>query len=142
MKPLNYLFFYAYAGLALLAGFWGAFLYPHLDFLWLFHMNPRDLPGFSRINLLSQYRFLRAMEFGFGIYCFVFVKEIFRERKFNFLFLVTMASGTLARALAALTEGAPSTAMYFFMFFELAGIAIISCYSVRVIYKKQKKCFS
>lgn len=137
MKPLNYFFYYAYAGLVLAAGFWGAFGNPHLDFRILFHFSPDTLDAFARINLLDQYRFLRAMEFGFGLYCFLFTREIFRHRKFNILFLLTMTSGTLARIVSLLWEGKPSLPMCFFLGFEATGILVISIYSFQVVYHKK-----
>jgi hypothetical protein len=137
MKQLNYFFYYAYAGLALLAGFWGAFGSPRLDFRILFHFSPDRLGAYARINLLDQYRFLRALEFGFGLYCFLFVREVFRNRKFNALFLVTMASATVARIVSFLAEGMPSAAMCFFLAFEATGFVVISLYSFQMLYHKQ-----
>lgn len=136
MKPLNYFFFYAYAGLALLAGCWGVFGRPEVDFRVLFHLSLRSLTPFSATNLAAQYRFLRAMEFGFGIYCFVFRREIFSDNRFNLLFLATMISGTAGRILSVCEEGIPSLPMCFFLVFELAGIAVISLYSRKIIYRQ------
>ena len=79
MKFLSYFFFYTYIGLVLLAGFLGAFLFPSMDFPYLMEMDLSNLPEHSKVNLLSQYRFLRALELGFGLFSIVFIKEIFRR---------------------------------------------------------------
>lgn len=137
MKQLSYFFYYAYAGLVLLAGVWGALGSPRLDFRILFHFSPDTLGAYARINLLDQYRFLRALEFGFGLYCFLFAREVFSNRKFNTLFLMTMALGTIARITSFWAEGRPSAAMCFFLAFEATGLVVIALYSFQQLYHKQ-----
>ncbi len=129
MKALSYFFFYAYIGLVSLAGFWGAFLNARLDHQLLFQLDTRDLPEYTRINMLSQYRFLRAIELGFGLFSFFFTKAIFNERVFNRLFLSIMALGVLARLVSILYEGYPSWMTWFFLLFELIGVIIIFLYT-------------
>ncbi len=129
MKQLSYLFFYTYIGLVLLAGFWGAFLNPHLEFRFFFDLDPNTLTDHARINLLSQYRFLRALEFGFGLFSILFVTKIFSEKAFNVLFLVIMASGVLARMMSWILDGTPNFFSQFFMFYELVGLIIIFIYT-------------
>ena len=129
MKRLSYFFFYTYVGLVLLAGFWGAFVYPRLDHLWLFDLDPNTLPEHTRINLLSQYRFLRALELGYGLFAILFTKEIFTDKKFNTLFLLIMFSGVLARIVSLIVEGSPSGLFYFFLTYEMVGVAVIYFYS-------------
>ena len=87
MKLANYFFYYVYIGTVVIAGFWGAFINPYFDYKLLFHLNVHDLPEYTRTNMLSQYRFLRAIELGFGIFAIVFVRNIFSDKKFNQLFL-------------------------------------------------------
>lgn len=129
MKRLSYFFFYTYVGLVLLAGFWGAFVYPRLDHLWLFDLDPNMLPEQTRVNLLSQYRFLRALELGYGLFAILFTKEIFTEKKFNTLFLLIMFSGVLARIVSLIVEGSPSGLFYFFLAYELTGVIVIYFYT-------------
>lgn len=129
MKFLNYFFFYTYIGLVLLAGFWGAFLFPQMDFPYLMEMDLSSLPEHSKINLLSQYRFLRALELGFGLFSILFIKEIFREDKFNKLFLGIMGLGVLARLVSWVVDGVPNHLFLFFLAYEAVGWLIILVYS-------------
>ena len=131
MKFLNYFFFYTYIGLVLVAGFWGAFINPYFDFKLLFDLDPHTLNEYSRVNLLVQYRFLRALELGFGLFAILFVKNIFTEKTFNTLFLVVMASGVLARSFSWIVDGTPSVLSRLFLFYELLGLVIIFLYSKR-----------
>lgn len=137
MKGLSRLIFYSYAGLAVAAGFWGAFGSPRMDFGILFHLPVDSLDHYARVNLVDQYRFLRAIEFGFGLFCLFLVREIFSVPRYNLLFLATMTAGTCARIVSLVRDGTPSDAMCFFLGFELAGILIISVYSYREIYHKK-----
>ena len=79
MKAVTYFFFYTYIGLVLLAGFWGAFINPYFDFRQLLDLDLNDLSNYSKINVLSQYRFLRAIEMGFGMFSFYFANQIFSK---------------------------------------------------------------
>ncbi len=133
MKTLSYFFFYCYIGLVLLAGFWGAFIGADFDQQLLFNLDTQTLPETTRIDLLSQYRFLRALEFGFGLFAILFRKEIFSEKKFNALFLIIMGSGVLARAVSIVVDGSPSAPNWFFWIFELLGVIIIYLYTSKRI---------
>lgn len=129
MKTLNYFFFYTYIGLVVLAGFWGAFLGADLDHQLLLNLDTSTLTETTRANVLTQYRFLRAMELGFGLFSIVFRKEIFTVKKFNMLFLSIMLAGVLARTVSLFADGSPSWIFYFFMVYEAVGIIIIYLYS-------------
>ena len=133
MRAANYFFYYTYIGLVIVAGFWGAFINPSFDYRLLFHFDINTLPDFSRINMISQYRFLRALELGFGIFSILFVKNIFTEKKFNMLFIFIMSSGVLARICSILFDGLPSGMMLFFLGFELVGVMIIYFYSHQLV---------
>ena len=129
MKALSYFFFYTYVSLVFVAGFWGAFINPYFDFDWLFNLELNTLTEYSRTNILSQYRFLRAIEMGFGLFSLLFVKKIFKERAFNILFLVIMGSGILSRLVSWIVDGQPNEKMFFFMIYEAIGLLIIFIYT-------------
>lgn len=135
MKKASLFFFYTYIGLVTLAGIWGAFIYPSLDFEVMFDLNLSQLNDFEKINLLSQYRFLRALELGFGLFALLYVKEIFSDFKFNRLFLTIMGLGILARIFSWLFDGKPSYLTMFFLFYEAIGWIVIFTFS----YSKIKK---
>lgn len=129
MRILSYFFFYTYTGLVLIAGFWGAFIYPKVDFQYLLRLDIDTLSQDTRNTLLSQYRFLRAIEFGFGLWAFYFTKRIFTEKPFNRLFLYIMLGGIVARIIGIVVEGIPSYAMLAFMIYELIAIIFIFIYT-------------
>lgn len=133
MKALSYIFFYTYIGLVVLAGFWGAFLGADFDHQLLFNLNTGTLNEQTRINLLSQYRFLRAMELGFGIFALTFRKEIFTIKKFNRVYLLIMTAGVLARAVSLIDDGPPSWFFYFFLIYEAVGVVVIYSYTKKRI---------
>lgn len=132
MKHLSYFFFYTYIGLVLVAGFWGAFINPYFDFELLFGIDTDTLAANERINMLSQYRFLRALEFGFGLFSIFFTRHIFTEKAFNNMFLIVMGAGILARVVGWMVEGMPNTLTQFFMFYELVGWVIIFVYTIKI----------
>ena len=129
MRILSYFFFYTYTGLVLIAGFWGAFIYPKVDFQFLLRLDIDTLSEDTRNTLLSQYRFLRAIEFGFGLWALYFTKRIFTENVFNRLFLYIMLGGIVARIIGIVVEGVPSYAMLAFMIYELIAIIFIFIYT-------------
>lgn len=128
MKFTAYFFFYCYIGLVLIAGFWGAFLGADFDHQLLFNLDTSTLEDDTRANLLSQYRFLRAMEFGYGLFAIIFTKEIFSLKKYNRLYLAIMLAGVLARIVSIIDDGSPSALFYFFLIFELIGVVVIYLY--------------
>jgi hypothetical protein len=135
LKLLSYFFFYTYVGAVLLAGLWGAFIGPRLDMVWLFDLDTNLLPEYSRTNLISQYRFLRALELGYGLYSVFFIKEIFTDKRFNILFLLIMFLGVLSRVVSLVAEGSPSGLFYFFLIHEAAGVVVIFLYTKLKIYQ-------
>ena len=129
MEWLSYIFFWTYIGLVLLAGAWGAFLFPKLDFQLLLGLDLQEIPESSRNSILSQYRFLRALELGFGLFAVVYRKEIFKKTSMNVLFLIIMGSGILARTISWVADGLPGKIHLFFMFYELIGLLVIAFYT-------------
>ena len=133
MRLANYFFYYSYIGLVIVAGFWGAFIYPEFDYRLLFNLETNTLTDFQRINLLSQYRFLRAIEMGFGVFAILYVKSIFSKKEFNRLFIFIMSAGVLARIMSIVMDGVPSWMMLFFLAFELVGVVVIIFYSRKLV---------
>jgi hypothetical protein len=137
MKLLSYFFFYSYIGLVLLAGFWGAFVGAGFDQQWILNLDINTLAETTQANVLTQYRFLRAMELGYGLFAIVFRKEIFSVKKFNILFLIIMLAGVLARLVSLIFDGSPSWIFYFFMIYEAIGVLIIYVYTKKRIKRQE-----
>lgn len=134
MKILAYLLFYGYVILLVLAGAWGVF-FARFDHRLLFHLDVRGLAPRPAASQVSQYRFLRAMEFGFGMFSIIYRREIFTSRAFNRLFLATMSFGVVARIFSLFLDGHPFSIFYFFLASELAGVICIYAYSRRTLEK-------
>jgi hypothetical protein len=64
-----------------------------------------QVPADAEANLLSQYRFLRAIELGFGVFTLMNRHEIFENVGYNALFLSIMAAGVAARLLSLALDG-------------------------------------
>jgi hypothetical protein len=107
-----------------LAGGWGI-LAAKLDHRLLFGIQTGALPAVSAASLLSQYRFLRAIELGFGSFAFVFRREIFTQGVFNRVFLLTMSLGVVARVVSLVTDGRPRGVFYVFLLSEAVGVVLI-----------------
>jgi len=133
MQWVNYFFYYFYVGLLIVAGFWGAFINPEFDFGLLFNLDTDTLTDHQRINVLSQYRFLRAIELGFGTFAILFVRNIFSKKKFNRLFIFIMSAGVLSRIVSIVMDGNPNWLMLFFLGFELVGVLVIIFYSRKLV---------
>lgn len=124
LRPLAWLLFYGYVVLLLAAGAWGI-VGARLDVRWLLHVDLASLSSKAEADLLSQYRFLRAMEFGFGLFALRFRREIFASGPHNALFLVGMGAGVVARLWSLAADGRPGTPMLVFLGWELVGVCVI-----------------
>ena len=129
MRFLAYFFFYTYVGLLIVAGLWGAFVGARIDQKMLFDFDIQSVNKTTAASLLTQYRFLRMIEFGFGLFAVLFTKEIFTLPKFNWLFISVMFLGVAARVVSYFTDGPPNWLFYFFAIYELAGVILIFLYT-------------
>jgi hypothetical protein len=121
-------FFFGYVVILVVAGAWGV-VGARVDMHLLLRVHLGDLPHRAQANLLSQYRFLRAIELGFGLFALRYWREIFRQRSYNQIFLIAMACGVGARLLSLALDGLPSVWMDVFLGYELVGLALIFLYT-------------
>ena len=128
LKWASYIFFYGYVGTLIVAGVWGVF-FARIDMPLLLNVQIDHLPPVTAANLLSQYRFLRAIELGFGLFAFVFREQIYRVQTYNRIFLSVMAFGILARVVAIVLDGSPGLVLYLFAIYEVIGVILIFVYS-------------
>lgn len=124
MRFLSALLFAGWVAALVLLGFAGIF-----TGRWeLQHIFKIDLAGMTREaqgNLLNQYRFLKAIEFGFGVFCVLYRREILKVRLFNRLFLSIVFLGAAARALSVAVDGWPHWAFTGITILEfLTGIVV------------------
>jgi hypothetical protein len=120
--------FFGYVVTLVVAGAWGV-VGARLDMPWLLQVHLGDLRHRAQANLLSQYRFLRATELGYGLFGLCYWRQIFTLRGYNRLFLGIMACGLGARLLSLAADGLPSFWMYLFLGWELVGVVVIFAYT-------------
>ncbi len=77
----------------------------------LFDLEIDGLAPRTEASLLSQYRFLRAIELSFGLWAMIHRAAIHTRRDANRLFLSVMAAGVAARLLSLALDGSPSLPM-------------------------------
>lgn len=125
MRIAALVLFGGYVALLVVAGAWGI-VGARLDVPLLLHVPLGELTADAQANLLSQYRFLRAIELGFGLFALQFRREIFTQRSYNRLFLFAMAAGVVARLLSMPLDGNPSGVMLGFLGWEAVGVVVIA----------------
>lgn len=128
LRRASLLFFFVYVATLIAAGAWGV-VGARIDMSLLLRLHLSDLPDRAATNLLSQYRFLRAIELGFGLFALVFWRQIYRLSSYNRLFLSIMACGVGARLLSLIVDGMPSPWMIVFAGQELVGVVLIFLYT-------------
>jgi hypothetical protein len=118
-------FFWAYILTVLVAGLWGM-VGARLDFPILLRQQVGHLSPGGRADVLSQYRFLRGIEAGFGVLCIWARREIFvGGSTWNRLFLCGMGFGILGRLLGVAIDGTPTWPMWVFLGTEIVGWTFI-----------------
>lgn len=118
-------FFHGYLGLCVVAGAGGALL-GRRDVRLVAGFDPHEeLSPRAAATLLSQHRFLRALEAGFGVLCLRDRERIHTEPASNRRFLALMAGGIGARVLARAADGRPNAGAYAFGGLEAVGLAAI-----------------
>jgi len=124
LRRASLVFFFVYVASLIVAGAWGM-VGARVDMWVLLRLHINDLPDRTAANLLSQYRFLRAIEIGFGVFALTYWRRIYSIRTYNRLFLSVMATGVAARLLSLGLDGGPSWWMYLFLGWELVGVVLI-----------------
>ena len=124
LRRASLVFFFVYVALLVVAGAWGI-VGARVDMRVLLRLDLAPLPARATANLLGQYRFLRAIELGFGVFALTNWRRIYSVRSYNRLFLSVMAAGVAARLVSLALDGTPSWWMFVFLGWELVGVALI-----------------
>lgn len=83
------------------------------------------LPDSVLASALNQYRYMKSMELGFGLFALFFRNSIYSERRFNRFYLFVVFLGAAERALSVLVDGAPRPFYVAAIFLELAvGVVV------------------
>ncbi len=108
------------------AGLWGL-LGARLDFPILLHQPVGQLSPKGAADILTQYRFFRGIEAGFGLIAIWMRKDILTSGSaWSRMFLLAMGLGILGRVLGWILDGTPSLPMAVFAAYELVAFACIA----------------
>lgn len=76
-------------------------------------------------TFLNQYRFLKAVEMGSGVFCLVFCRDIIGNGRSTLPFLVLVAAGVVARSIAWVVDGRPSWPFTVFLVLEAVVLVLV-----------------
>ena len=130
MKLLSGLSFYSYIAALFVLGLAGVFM-PEYELQTLYQLNLKEVnPDSAAVTtFLHQYRFLKVLAVGFGMFAFLFRKEIFTSRTFNYLFLGILFGAATGRVISILIDGRPHWMLISFTVSEFIFGLIILAYS-------------
>jgi hypothetical protein len=84
----------------------------------VFHTGLSAWPPDIQATMLNQYRFLKSVELGAGMFCFLYRPAILIGGKASALFLAIVGLGVFARTLSWIVDGRPSTLFVAFLILE------------------------
>lgn len=82
-------------------------------------LHDPDFEGVAGATLRNQFRFLKAIELGFGLFGLFYRREIMAGGLAASVFLIGVALGAFARALSWWLDGTPAMAFQIFLWLEL-----------------------
>lgn len=124
MQSLARLFFWGYTVMLLGIGASGMLIAPW-ELTHVFHLPLDLLDAAQRASMLNQYRFLKSVEFGFGMFCLLNRAAIFQPSVGLRLFLTGVFAGVLARVGSLLADGTPHWAFLAFAALEfVTGVLV------------------
>jgi hypothetical protein len=125
--------FLSYVGALIGAGAWGA-LFAKTDTRVIEGWHPQEeLAPRTAATVLSQHRFLRAMELGFGLFALRNRERFQTDAAVNRLFLGAMGTGIAVRAVGLAADGRPGPLPYLFGGSEVLAIGTIVAHTRRTV---------
>ncbi len=85
----------------------------------IFGLAPDSWTSDVQATFLNQYRFLKSMEFGAGLFCIVFRPSILQGGTAGAVFLAIVGAGVVARSFAWAVDGRPAALFVVFLVLEL-----------------------
>ena len=126
MRLLAQVAFWGYVAMLVAVGASGIFI-ARWELTRLLRLPVASYAPDVRATLLNQYRFLKAVELGFGAFAVVFHREIFAEPRVHALFLFMLFAGAAARALSIAVDGRPHVAYVAFTALEIVtGLLVLA----------------
>lgn len=125
MATLAWLFFWGYTLMLLVVGAGGMLIAPW-ELRTVFGLPLDTLPDIVEATLLNQYRFLKSIEFAFGIFCLAWRHAIFSHGQAHTVFVVGVFFGVSARLGSWVVDGRPHTAFLIFAALELITVLLVA----------------
>ena len=88
-------------------------------------IDAATLAGRDGATLLNQFRFLKAIELTFGLFCLLYRRDIMAGGLACTLFLAGVGFGFCGRGLSMVLDGRPHGAFVFFMLVEGVIFAVV-----------------
>lgn len=117
MKSLALFSVYGYGATLFLVGLFGSVAAPW-ELAVLFGMT-------GDATFFNQYRFLKAMEMVAGWFCLARAREVLRPGGIATAFIVLVAAGVIARAMAWILDGTPRWPFQVFLLLEILVLAVV-----------------
>jgi len=124
MQSLARIFFWGYTLMLVVIGASGM-LVAGWELTTVFAVDLATMGEPQRATLLNQYRFLKALELAFGLFCLTYRRDIFGEPRARCLFLAGVSAGVVARGGSWMVDGTPHAIFLIFMALELATGALV-----------------
>lgn len=126
--PLATLFQLGYGLMLLFVGLYGIFQAPW-ELRTVFDLDPAAAG--QTATLLSQYRFLKAVEAGFGLFCLLQRRNILVGGPAAVIFLAGCGFGVFARIWSWAFDGRPARMFVLFLVLEAVTFALVWLYARR-----------
>lgn len=124
MATLARIFFWGYTGMLLGVGAGGVLVAPW-ELHTVFALPLDTMDATRRASILNQYRFLKSVEWAFGLFCVLNRAAIFRPSASRNLFLAGVFGGVVARVASLLADGVPHWAFLAFAALEaVTGVLV------------------
>lgn len=120
--PLATIFQLGYGLMLFFVGLYGIFHAPW-ELHTIFDLDPAAAGHAS--TLLSQYRFLKAVEGGFGLFCLWQRREILDGGPASVIFLAGCGFGVFARTWSWAVDGRPASMFIVFLVLEAITFALV-----------------
>ncbi|KSV76042.1 hypothetical protein N185_16470 [Sinorhizobium sp. GW3] len=123
-KLLPDLFLIGYGLMFLAVGLAGVFTAPW-ELAQIFHLDQAWLTLPEGATFLNQYRFLKAAEAAFGLFCLYHRRDILAGGSNFVVFVSGCALGIFARSLSMALDGTPRPIFVVFIFLELLTLVLV-----------------
>ncbi|MFV9614565.1 MAG: DUF4345 family protein [Gammaproteobacteria bacterium] len=105
--------------------------YAPWELISIFKLDANWLQSSEAVTFLNQYRFLKAVEVGFGLFCLFYRREILDGGISSVLFLSGCMLGIFARSWSWYYDGRPSDMLITFLVLESITFVLVWAYARR-----------